>query len=228
MELTQDELGRVQGLLDHLGYDLEPSILIGGWATRMRVGGDVSRDIDLIIMDQGLRQKLREILPDYSENSIHSGGRKGRGTRNGVHVDAYIPWESALGNKLKLKVERLIEHTEPAPMKGWRLLDIHAHTATKFAAILDRPDSEKGEKDAREIDRLLARGADPAETIAVLMDATGGPRDLIPGYVGRVFELVPTLAAVNRKRRRELGSLRREWVDEAEYQLGDVAPDEGS
>lgn len=28
--LTEDELGRVQGLLDHLGYDLEPSILIGG------------------------------------------------------------------------------------------------------------------------------------------------------------------------------------------------------
>lgn len=34
--LTRDELGRVQGLLDHLGYDLEPPILIGGWATQMR------------------------------------------------------------------------------------------------------------------------------------------------------------------------------------------------
>lgn len=82
MILTEDELGRVQGLLDHLGYDLEPSILIGGWATQMRVGGDVSRDIDLIIMDPQLRQKLRDVLPDYSENTIHSGGRKGRGTNS--------------------------------------------------------------------------------------------------------------------------------------------------
>lgn len=77
----------------------------------MRVGGDVSRDIDLIIMDLGLRQKLREVIPDYSENTLHSGGRKGRGTKDGVHVDAYIPWESALGTKLRLKVEKLTEYS---------------------------------------------------------------------------------------------------------------------
>lgn len=64
------------------------------------------------------------------------------------------------------KVEKLIDHTEPAPVKGWRLLNIHAHTATKIAALLDRPDTEKGEKDAREIDRLLQNGAAPVETIA--------------------------------------------------------------
>lgn len=218
--LTEDELGRVQGLLDHLGYDLEPSILIGGWATQMRVGGDVSRDIDLIILDQALRQKLREILPDYSENTIHSGGRKGRGTKDGVHVDAYIPWESALGRKLRLKVERLIDHTEPAAKKGWRLLDVHAHTATKVAALLDRPDTEKGEKDAREIDRLLRNGADPIKTIAVLLAATGGDPGLIPGYIEQAFDLLPTLASVNKQRRRELAHERRVWVDEAQHQLG--------
>ncbi len=70
------ELGRVRGLLDYLGYDLEPSI-----------------------------------------------------------VDAYIPWESALGNKLRLK-------------KGWRLLNIHTHRATKLDALPDRPETEKDEKDA--------------------------------------------------------------------------------
>lgn len=222
--LTKDELERVQGLLDHLGYDLEPSILIGGWATQMRVEGDVSRDIDLIIMDQGLRQKLREILPDYSENTIHSGGRKGRGTKNGVHIDAYMPWESALGNKLRLKVEKLIDHTEPAPMKGWRLLNIHAHTATKFAAILDRPDTEKGAKDAREIDQLLEHGAAPVETINVLIDATGGDPELIPGYLERIFDDIPKLANVNKSRRRDLAKQRRIWVDEAEYQLRNRRP----
>lgn len=217
--LTEDELGRVQGLLDHLGYDLEPSILIGGWATQMRVGGDVSRDIDLIIMDHSLRYKLKELLPDYSENTIHSGGRKGRGTKDGVHVDAYIPWESALGNKLRLRVEVLIERTEPAPMRGWRLLNIHAHTATKFAALLDRADTEKGEKDAREIDRLLQHGADPVKTIKVLLDATGGKIDQVPAYIEEVFEWLPELASANKRRRRELAQERRVWVDEAEYQL---------
>lgn len=224
--LTSDELGRVQGLLDHLGFDLEPSILIGGWATQMRVGGDVSRDIDLIIMDPSLRKKLREVIPDYSENTIHSGGRKGRGTKDGVHVDAYIPWESALGTKLRLKVEKLTKHTESAPMKGWRLLNVHAHTATKLAALLDRPDTEKGEKDAREIDRLLQNGAGPVETIAVLLDATGGDPELIPEYIGQAFDLFPTLARVNKQRRRELAHQKRVWVDEAEHQLRALQPDQ--
>lgn len=217
--LTPEELDRVQHLLDHLGYDLDPSILIGGWATQMRVGGDVSRDIDLIIMDLGLQQKLRDVLPDYSENSIHSGGRKGRGTKDGVHVDAYIPYQSRLGNKLMLKVEQLVEHTEPAPIRGWRLLNLHAHTATKFAALLDRPDTEKGEKDAREVDRLLASGADAAETIAVLIDATAGDPDAIPGLINDLFAQLPDLARVNKKRRRELATEGRVWVDEAEHQL---------
>lgn len=44
-EISDDELGRIRGLLDHLGYELEPSILIGGWATQMRVGGDVSSSL---------------------------------------------------------------------------------------------------------------------------------------------------------------------------------------
>lgn len=189
----------------------------------MRVGGDVSRDIDLIIMDHSLRYKLKELLPDYSENTIHSGGRKGRGTKDGVHVDAYIPWESALGNKLRLKVEVLIEHTEPAPMRGWRLLNIHAHTATKFAAFLDRADTEKGEKDAREIDRLLQHGADPVKTINVLLDTTGGKIDQIPAYIEEVFDRLPELASVNKRRRRELAQERRVWVDEVEYQLRERA-----
>lgn len=220
--ITDAELARVRNLLDHLGHDLDPSILIGGWATQMRVGGDVSRDIDLIIMDLGLQQKLRELVPDYSENSIHSGGRKGRGTKDGVHIDAYIPYQSALGNKLMLKVEKLVPYTEPAAIKGWRLLNIHAHTATKFAALLDRPHTEKGEKDAREVDRLLSAGACAEDTIAVLLEATSGGPQLVAGYVGEVFDLVSELAGVNKKRRRELADERRLWVDEAEYQTARV------
>lgn len=179
--LTEEELGRVQVLLNHLGYDLEPSVLIGGWATQIRVGGDASRDIDLIITDPSLRMKLREVLPDYSENATHSGGVKGRGSKDGAHVDA--------------------------------------HLATKFAAILDRPESEKGEKDAREINSLLAAGASAAKTVQVLRDATDQhPQDL-PDQIGQAFQHVSELSGVNKKRRRELQVLCREWVDEAAHQL---------
>ena len=217
--LTEDELGRVQVLLDHLGYDLEPSVLIGGWATQIRVGGDVSRDIDLIITDPSLRMKLREVLPDYSENAIHSGGVKGRGSKDGVHVDAYIPYESRLGSRLRLKVEVLLKYADPAPVRGWLLLSVDAHLATKFAAILDRPESEKGEKDAREINSLLAAGASAAKTVQVLRDATDQhPQDL-PDQIGQAFQHVSELSGVNKKRRRELQVLCREWVDEAAHQL---------
>lgn len=217
--ITEDELGRVTLLLDRLGYDLDPSILIGGWATQMRVGGDVSRDIDLIINDLSLRQKLRELLPDYSENTLHSKGRKGRGTLDGVHIDAYIPYESLLGNKLLLEVDKLTKYTEPAPVKGWLLLDLHAHTATKIAALLDRPHTEKGAKDAREVTLLLKEGAGSEETIAVLIDATAGDVDMIPAYITEMFELLPDLAGLNKKDRRWAADLRREWIDEAQRQV---------
>jgi hypothetical protein len=62
-----------------------------------RVGGEISHDIDLIITDQNLRQRLPERLTEYSENHLHSGGRKARGNADGVHVDAYFPYESSSG-----------------------------------------------------------------------------------------------------------------------------------
>jgi hypothetical protein len=217
--ITTDELGRIQALVDRLGYDLDPSILIGGWAKHMRVGGDVSRDIDLIINSQELRQTLREVLDDYSENAHHSGAKKVRGTVNGVHVDAYIPYESALGNKLRLDVSKLAKYTDSDVVQGWLLLTLDAHTITKFAALLDRPDSEKGEKDAREIYALLREGATAAGSVAVLIDTTGGAAEEVPRFVSEVFDLVPDRARLNKLERRWLAQQKRLWVDETELQL---------
>lgn len=216
--ITEDELGRLRALLDSLGHDLEPSILIGGWATFLRVGGDISLDIDLIINSPELRSTLRDVLQDYSENNLHSGGRKVRGTVNGVHVNAYIPHESALGNKLLLDVSVLTQYTDDQVVRGWLLLTLEAHVATKFAALLDRPDTEKGEKDAREIVALLTKGASPALAVEVLYAATGGPKTDIVGHVKTVFGLVPDRARLNKKERVWLADLRRRWVDEAELQ----------
>ena len=45
--LYEDESGVIRASVDGLGHDLELSILIGGWATFVRVGGEISLDIYL-------------------------------------------------------------------------------------------------------------------------------------------------------------------------------------
>ncbi len=215
---TNDE-GRLRALLDSLGYDLEPSILIGGWATNARVGGEISHDIDLIITDQSLRQRLPERLTGYSENHLHSGGRKARGDADGVHVDAYFPYESKLGSKLLLDVGVLARYVDPDfKVEGWLMLTLDAHIATKIAALLDRHATEKGRKDARELVALIDSGGTAAGVVKVLLAATGGPAEDIPTHVRTTFELLPKLGGLNQKDRRRYAFLAREWIEEAELQ----------
>lgn len=218
-EPVGDELSRLWTLVDHLGYDLDPSILIGGWATQLRVGGEISRDIDLIIASPELRSRLREVLDDYSENTLHSGGRKARGTIDGIHVDAYIPHESLLGNRLRLNVVALARHTDSGVVRGWHLLTVDAHLATKFAALLDRPDTEKGAKDAREVVALLHTGATPHLTISVILEATEREPREVPELVREAFDLAMDRSGVNKGARRDLAQQRRIWVDEVERQV---------
>ena len=215
-ESSDLELDKLWNLVDHLGYDLEPSILIGGWATQLRVGGEISKDIDLIINSDSLRLKLKTVLSDYSENHHHGGGKKVRGTVDGVHVDAYIPHESVLGQRLKLDVATLAKHTESDVVRGWLLLTIEAHLVTKFAAVLDRPDSEKGSKDAREIVALIQKGVDSKRCIEVMFEASSSEPEQVLANLSRIFELVPDLAKANKALRRQLADLKREWVDYAE------------
>ena len=70
--------GKLRAVLDSLGYDLEPSILIGGWATNARVGGEISHDIDLIITDQNLRQKLPQRLLGTVRDRLRENAGIGR------------------------------------------------------------------------------------------------------------------------------------------------------
>jgi hypothetical protein len=213
------EVDKLWYLVDHLGYDLEPSILIGGWATQLRVGGEISKDVDLIINSDSLRGKLRTVLTDYSENHIHGGGKKVQGTVDGIHVDAYIPHESFLGQKLKLDVATLAKHTESDVVRGWLLLTIEAHLVTKFAAVLDRPDSEKGSKDAREIVALIQKGVEPEQCIEIMFEASSSEPEQVLAHLVKIFELVPDLAKANKALRKQLADLKREWVDYAELSI---------
>ena len=217
--LGMDDEGTLRALLDSLGYDLEPSILIGGWATNARVGGEISHDIDLIITNQSLRQVLPQRLDEYSENELHSGGKKARGNADGVHVDAYFPYESKLGSKLLLDVGVLTRFVDADfTVHGWLMLTLDAHIATKVAALIDRHATEKGKKDARELVALIDSGADGGKVIEVLVAATGGPKEDIVDYIRETFDLLPRLAELNQKARRRYAGLAREWVEEAQIQ----------
>jgi hypothetical protein len=217
--LGMDDEGKLQAVLDSLGYDLEPSILIGGWATHARVGGEISHDIDLIITDQSLRQKLPLRLSGYSENQLHSGGKKARGDADGVHVDAYFPYESKLGTKLLLDVGILSQFVDPDfKVKGWLTLTLDAHIATKIAALIDRYATEKGKKDARELVALIEAGGHANRVVEVLVASSGGPKEDIVGYIRTMFDLLPKLAGLNQKERRHYANLAREWIEESELQ----------
>jgi len=211
-ELDSDEVEKVRMVLDYLGHELEPSILIGGWATYLRVGGDISYDVDLIVGSPEVRSRVRGAVQGVSE-SHHLQGKKWRGSVDGVHVDLYLPHESELGGKLRLKVEVLAKFTEAVPDGPWRLLTLEAHTISKFAALLDRPDTEKGFKDAREIARLLELGVDAQGASAILAEATAGGRGDLRGHIARVFDLLGPRAGLNKEQRRRLARIRREWDD---------------
>ena len=108
--LYEDGNGVIRAVVDRLGADLEPSILIGGWATFVRVGGEISLDIDLITSQQS-RHKLEQMMTDLSTSNNHQG-RKLRATFDDVHLDIYLPFETQLGSTLRLKDEVLAEYTD--------------------------------------------------------------------------------------------------------------------
>src|SRR5690606_26581699 len=109
-EARPDSEDTLRFLLDYLGDELDPSILIGGWATHLRVGGEISYDIDFIVTTES-RHRVQQVVPQVTDNNIHQG-RKFSGELEGVHLDIYIPHESQLGMRLQLKVEALSRYVD--------------------------------------------------------------------------------------------------------------------
>mgnify|MGYP003489165916 FL=1 len=211
VDIPLDSEGHLRLVLDYLGAELEPSILIGGWATVARVGGEISHDIDLIIGSPDVREKVRATLSEISESN-HLQGTKWRGSFEGVHVDVYIPHQSELGGKLRLRVEVLAEHTEPFGTSGWRLLTVEAHTISKIAALLDRPDSEKGFKDAREVLRLLELGVSAGAATRILVAASASTPGELPSMITEAFDLLGPRSGANKTQRERIRRWKREWV----------------
>ncbi|MGB3414282.1 MAG: hypothetical protein WBA28_06155, partial [Microbacteriaceae bacterium] len=210
VDIPIDDETHLLEVLDYLGKELEPSILIGGWATVHRVGGEISHDIDLIIGSDEVRFKVEATLSELSK-STHLQGTKWRGEYDGIHVDVYIPHQSQLGGKLRLRVEELAKYTELLGHGAWRLLTIEAHTVSKIAALLDRPNTEKGFKDAREILRLMEQGIDAVLLTKILVEATAGPIEDLPGYIEETFALLGPRTRPSKAQQKLIQQWRREW-----------------
>ncbi|MHB1987997.1 MAG: hypothetical protein ACYCSF_08435 [Acidimicrobiales bacterium] len=148
-----DVTRKSEELLGQLRHLVPGAILIGGWGTWLRVKTEKSHDIDLIV-DHEQREAIWS-LADTPERSptTHIGGRKWRATIEKIHVDLYLRYESQLGREMKLRVEHLTTHTES--LDGWQVLDAPGHTATKLAALTDRPETLPGEKDRVELAALV-------------------------------------------------------------------------
>jgi len=224
--LYEDDGGVIRALVDRLGHDLEPSILIGGWATFVRVGGEISLDIDLIT-SQASRHKLEQLMPDLSPSNNHQG-RKLRATIDDVHLDIYLPYESQLGGKLRLKVEVLAEYPDEISFERWTLLRLEAHIATKMAALLDRHFSEKGEKDAREILALLKlESVDPVVAAEVLHRASTVDIQELPAMIGEAFDLIGNIIRLSKADQKLIGAAKKSWVTELQLrapQAQDLRP----
>lgn len=219
--LYEDANGVIRAVVDRLGSDLEPSILIGGWATFVRVGGEISLDIDLITSQQS-RHKLEQMMTDLSPSNNHQG-RKLRATFDDVHLDIYLPFESQLGSKLRLKVEVLAEYPDELSFEKWTLLRLEAHIGTKMAALLDRHYSEKGQKDAREILALLKlEGVDPVIAAEVLDRASTLDILNLPTMIGEAFDLIGAILPLSKADQKIVAAAKKSWV--AELQLRGAGP----
>jgi hypothetical protein len=219
--LYEDKNGVIKALVDRLGHDLEPSILIGGWATFIRIGGEISLDIDLITSMES-RHKLETVMDEMSTSSHHQG-TKLRATIDDVHLDIYVPFESQLGNKLKLKVEILAEYPDQLSFEKWTLLNIEAHIATKMAALLDRHFSEKGQKDAREILGLLQLDeVNPDVAAEVLERASHLEVGQLLEVVGQAFDYIKQILKLSKIEQRELADFRKQWLSALEKRQNTV------
>lgn len=149
--------GRAWRTLQDLHEHVPDLLVIGGYGVWIRERTRLSHDLDLIATHEQIAQ-IGEWADGPVERSpvAHSGGQKWKAQHAGVGIDLYVPHQSRLGGKLKLRVETLAEHSET--VDGWRVLTRPALIAAKWAALVDRPDSSAGEKDA---DDLLALTSHP-------------------------------------------------------------------
>jgi hypothetical protein len=182
--------------------DFPEAIVIGGWATYLRTKTAKSHDIDVIV-DHATLSRLRakyQLSP-----TRHVSGKKFEILVDGVEVDVYPVYQSRLGQRLRVPVEALIQHTER--IGGARVLAAEAQFVAKMAALLDRPDSLPGEKDREEL-WALASSEEPLDFGVVVGILNGAGWDAL-GRKGLLEETFGLLEETPGLRKTDRAKLRR-------------------
>jgi hypothetical protein len=200
----QTELSR--SVLDEVLAAVPGAVLIGGWGSWVRTGGPMSHDIDLIVSHQDLA--LLGTMAEDLSTSHHLAGTQWRGTWRSIHLDLYVPYESRLGANLQLRVEQLQLQAEM--LKGYCVLAAPAHTATKIAALLDRPDSLPGRKDRHEILQLLEDPATASAPTVIVLASARSPSE-VGTLVKRAFEFLVGEPSLGRQDRSRLRQIQTDW-----------------
>lgn len=203
---SSEETEQSRAVLDQLLAAVPEAILIGGWGTWARVGGAMSHDVDVIVTRAELAH-IEQMVDELSQ-SHHLAGTKWRATWRGIHLDLYVPFQSHLGANLQLRVESLVPYAEV--VDGRRLLSVPAHVATKFAALLDRPDSLPGRKDRQELHKLLfLPGSDGADT--VIKAASERTPAQLATLIDRAFVFLAGERNLSRQDRNRLRQMAKQW-----------------
>ena len=166
----------------------------------------MSHDIDLIVSRQDLA--LLGTMADDMSASHHIAGTEWRGTWRSIHLDLYVPYQSRLGANLQLRVEQLEVYAET--LKGYRVLAAPAHTATKIAALLDRPDSLPGRKDRNEILQQLADPATASTPTVIGLASARSPSE-VGTLIARAFEFLAGEPELGRRGRLRLSQTNTAW-----------------
>lgn len=212
---SSEETERSRAVLDEILAAVPAAILIGGWGTWVRTGEPMSHDINLIVDHDDLR-RLETITDDLSE-SHHLSGTKWRATWRSIHLDLYVPYRSQLGANLQLKVEKLLAYAEIHDR--YQVLSTPAHTATKIAALLDRPDSLPGSKDRHEILQLL-ENPQVESTPSVVAQASARDPEQVAMLIHRAFEFLVGDPALRQRDRERLRQTEMSWQRTLENSLG--------
>lgn len=193
-------------VLDELLTLVPEAVLIGGWASWVRTRGPMSHDIDLII-SRGELDVITSLTGNVSA-STHIGQKKWRATYNDIHIDLYVPYESRLGQHLSLRVEDFANEVEI--VDGYKVLTIPAHIATKWAALVDRPDSLPGEKDRFEIRNMLGL-SDATRARAIILAASSRSEPQVLELIGRGFDYLREEQNLTKQQRAAISRLRQQW-----------------
>ncbi len=190
----------VRAVMERFLRDFPDAVLIGGWATYIRTRVAKSHDIDIIV-DLPTLAKLKakfQLSPSH-----HISGRKFEIKVEGVGVYVYPVYQSKLGQRLRIPVEVLMNHTEK--LDRTRILTAEGQFVAKMAALLDRPDTLPGEKDRREMFALINSGPGvDFKVVAGILRAGGWEGMPQSELLDQTFDLVGETAGLTKRDRSTL------------------------